>query len=600
MECNKQWDIEIPDCKETNPDDCHRTFHLYLPSIICDNAAVVDTDTDGENNNGEGGRWRKRRLQEIAKGDDEMLGGVNNDDNGHHQQQQQQQQQQQVLGEELSGEPQPPPEVVGTLPLIFAVHCFGCTTKALHTFISHADDANAVLVLPEGIHNSFNAPSCCGYALDRGLDDVGFLKHVQSMLSEEYEFVNADFSYAVGWSNGGFLVMHAASLFKSIVPISGYTPNIDPAVKKGGTFCVDGICVDAPGEGMGLFVNHGVDDTFVRPTGCCADPNMPKCCCNIEGETCVPVMDVVRNWAVEVNGCELAEEEEEQEEREEDQNENENENEGGIVDGNEDNGEEIEEEKGEDVAEKDEKEGEDGTDIISDDKDSDNGNNDEREEDNKTKQRTLATTATNPKFVASYVDTERGIHCLTATGQNCKANSTICLHQHKGHFNNPSFGQMFPFAKEVIYFFARDACEIHGTWNETAPNGGVLGECVCPEDRMGTYCLDDVETPTIVINPVGANEAENILYNSASSFSSKGETSSRKTILFGYFLFAMAVWYIVKQHRNKHARKKDDRYYSNDIRDGDDEEATELVSTSMAMMITATTATTSSRGFRNN
>jgi len=25
----------VPDCKERDPKDCNRTYHVYLPSIIC-------------------------------------------------------------------------------------------------------------------------------------------------------------------------------------------------------------------------------------------------------------------------------------------------------------------------------------------------------------------------------------------------------------------------------------------------------------------------------------------------------------------------------------------------------------------------------------
>ena len=104
----------------------------------------------------------------------------------------------------------------------------------------------------------------------------------------------------------GYMATHAASLFRSISPISGHTYDIDPAIKKAGTFCVDGICVDSPGPGKSIFLHHGVDDKFVRPTGCCNDPDKPKCCCNIAADTCVSVMDVAQNWAQEVNGCEVA------------------------------------------------------------------------------------------------------------------------------------------------------------------------------------------------------------------------------------------------------------------------------------------------------
>eukprot|EP00573_Skeletonema_grethae_P013779 CAMPEP_0201703676 /NCGR_PEP_ID=MMETSP0578-20130828/40368_1 /ASSEMBLY_ACC=CAM_ASM_000663 /TAXON_ID=267565 /ORGANISM="Skeletonema grethea, Strain CCMP 1804" /LENGTH=319 /DNA_ID=CAMNT_0048191513 /DNA_START=202 /DNA_END=1161 /DNA_ORIENTATION=- len=164
---------------------------------------------------------------------------------------------------------------------------------AMYTsFAQHANEHNLVLVAPEGVKNSWNARDCCGYALDNQLDDIGFLSNVQSALSNEFTFVKPQFTYATGWSNGGFMVMHASELFRGIAPISGYISGIGSELKRGGI----------TGD-KALFIHHGMDDPFVRPTGCCNDPDLPKCCCNIAADTCTDVMDVAINWAVEVNGC---------------------------------------------------------------------------------------------------------------------------------------------------------------------------------------------------------------------------------------------------------------------------------------------------------
>lgn len=231
LECDKliQRDITISDCKETNSDDCNRSYILYIPTIICN-----------EQNNSPAGN----RLPT-------------------------------------------------TLPSVFAIHCFGCSAMTMYTsFAQHANEHNLVLVAPEGIKNSWNARHCCGYALDNQLDDVGFLSNIQSALSNEFTFINPQFTYATGWSNGGFMVMHASELFRGIAPISGFIAGIESELKSG----------DISG-GKPLFIHQGMDDPFVRPTGCCHDPNLPKCCCNIAADTCTDVMDVARNWAVEVNEC---------------------------------------------------------------------------------------------------------------------------------------------------------------------------------------------------------------------------------------------------------------------------------------------------------
>src|SRR6056300_1404033 len=94
IKCNQliKTEIVIPDCTESNPDDCNRTYFLHFPSIAC--------------------------------GDNHQF---------------------------------------STLPLIFAIHCFGCPADAMFSFAQPAANYNAILVIPEGIQHSFNARYCCGY-----------------------------------------------------------------------------------------------------------------------------------------------------------------------------------------------------------------------------------------------------------------------------------------------------------------------------------------------------------------------------------------------------------------------------------------------------
>jgi hypothetical protein len=262
------------------------------------------------------------------------------------------------------------------------------------------------------------------------------------------------------------MVMHAASLFRSISPISGYVNDIDPMLKHG--------TASAGGTGKGLFLHHGSDDPFVRPTGCCSDPDFPSCCCNIEADSCVSVTDVARNWASEVNGCELA------------------------IEGS------------------------------------------------------------SPSL--STMD-HRGkkIDCYTATGTECMSNTTICLHDASGHFNSPSFNDAFPFATEVMDFFARDACEIHGgKWNDAS------GGCTCPEDRGGTFCLDF---------PAAAAAADAVI----DSKTEVEDAHDVKAVVIGCFLFALGVICFVR-NRKRPVNKKTNGRYSVDESDEGIEEVTELVS----------------------
>ena len=152
------------------------------------------------------------------------------------------------------------------------------------SFLPYSNTHNSIIVSPEGIQRSFNALDCCGYALSSKIDDVGFFSEILATLEKEFAYVKSSFSYAVGWSNGGFMVMHAGSLFKAISPVSGYIVDYDE-LKTNNTV------------GKGIFFHHSLDDPFVRSTGCCNDPDTPACCCGIFAERCVFVLDVMKNFA---------------------------------------------------------------------------------------------------------------------------------------------------------------------------------------------------------------------------------------------------------------------------------------------------------------
>ena len=78
------------------------------------------------------------------------------------------------------------------------------------------------------------------------------------------------------------------------------------------------------------------------------------------------------------------------------------------------------------------------------------------------------------------------VTCYQA-GSKCWANTTYCIHNHRGHFNRPSLAAAFPMSDEVIDFFARDACETvgGGSWSSEEK------ACTC-DGLVGnsSYCLD--------------------------------------------------------------------------------------------------------------
>ena len=180
---------------------------------------------------------------------------------------------------------------IDKLPLVVALHCLGCTPDTMMHWVDVAETYQFVLIIPKGIHSSFNAQHCCGYALEHNVDDVGFLTALIATLSVQYSsFVSPEITYAMGWSNGGYMVNYAAHLFRAIAPISGFqVDSFKPTL-------------DRP---TGLFLHHAQDDTFVRIEGCCTDSSMPKCCCDLSTfvDQCHSAHDKFMEWSHQINHC---------------------------------------------------------------------------------------------------------------------------------------------------------------------------------------------------------------------------------------------------------------------------------------------------------
>lgn len=182
---------------------------------------------------------------------------------------------------------------IGILPLVFGIHCYGCTTSTLMHWTNVAENFHFVLVLPEGLQQSFNADQkCCGYAMKNKVNDVGLLQAIQYQLDHNTSFLSSVVdssraSYAMGWSNGGYLVSAAHAFFHAIAPVSGYQVELQHAARP-----------------TAIMLHHAVDDPFVRPTGCCPNASMPACCCGLSAAqtTCTTVQDKMHEWSVR-NEC---------------------------------------------------------------------------------------------------------------------------------------------------------------------------------------------------------------------------------------------------------------------------------------------------------
>jgi len=177
------------------------------------------------------------------------------------------------------------------LPLMLLIHCFGCDAASEIQKYSEAADAHGfVLAAPEGYHNSWNAPHCCGPAREENYDDVGFIdavvKHSGSLLP-----IAPDAIFTAGFSNGGFMSSHLAwsgtTRWAGISPASGHEYSVN---------------ADRP---LPVYIHHCGADNMVKMAGCCAEPeDGAPCCCDIgsQRKTCVATASIFEQWLV-TNMC---------------------------------------------------------------------------------------------------------------------------------------------------------------------------------------------------------------------------------------------------------------------------------------------------------
>ena len=374
----------------------------------------------------------------------------------------------------------------------------------MENFIPYAESHNFILVIPEGLDNSFNAGDCCGYAKQHNIHDVDFIVYIQTHLGEEFYFVESEFSYGIGWSNGAFLLTFAMQvyphLFRAIVPIAGYTHDFS----------------SMEGLGIGMMMHHSLDDTNVRPSGCCADPALPKCHCGIEMDRCVSVLDVFDSWAREVNLC------------------GETNDSSGITAG------EAAAVHGNGVF------GSGGVGGSSDATYSLSFQNDEtifsfaaNTNDPPAAKSFMALTSTKTPVAITYNDRDRKITCITTTSSSCIANSTLCLYSNKGHFNNPNFGASFPMGSEAFDFISRDICGVNGgVWMVHNNGAKTFRVCDCSASQLleygGLFCLDALNTDgtykTVPISSMDSSAPIEITVLESSSVSSPKSLDSLSQI----------------------------------------------------------------------
>ncbi|KAL3787544.1 hypothetical protein HJC23_013753 [Cyclotella cryptica] len=404
-------EVQIPNCKDA-PEHCNRIYHLSLPNILCSD--------DGD---------KKRRLP-----DDNITGTSYNDDKF------------------FDGKY----NHVGTIPMVFALHGLGTDHRPLDGYAETADDYNFALILPEGVNQSFNAGDCCGDAHKLGIHDVEFLYQIQHLLSNEFDFVQPELSYGIGWDNGGLLLTDASiespHLFKAIVPIAGYSTRtwVPPSV----------------GTGIGIMMHHSLDDLIIRPSGCCEDPNMPACQGDLVSKSCDSVLESFDLWARSVNSC---------------------------------------------TSDVDERTPSGTTTLLV-------GGADEafysiEQEDGVTSMAFISVANEQDQEPSSVLfDTKvplsisykrDGVVCLATASSSCVANSTLCLYKKMGHFDGfvstPFMGD------QVMEFLARDACGTNGgSWKRLPRTSDSSHRMFCEcsgNEHSGLFCLDAAVEPSLFAGP---------------------------------------------------------------------------------------------------
>jgi polyhydroxybutyrate depolymerase len=105
------------------------------------------------------------------------------------------------------------------LPVVLSFHGGGGNAEGQQDYVrmdSLADKAGFIVVYPEGTGrlsrrlHTWNAGSCCGYAHDRHVDDVGFVRALLDDLAKRTA-VDAHRVYATGLSNGGMMSYRLAA-----------------------------------------------------------------------------------------------------------------------------------------------------------------------------------------------------------------------------------------------------------------------------------------------------------------------------------------------------------------------------------------------------
>lgn len=184
-------------------------------------------------------------------------------------------------------------------PLVVVLHGGGGSAESaarMTGFDAEADRQGFIVVYPEGTDKArpllnamgkpgfltWNAGSCCGYAQENAIDDVGFIRAMVTQVIKD-NAADPKRVYATGISNGGMmayrLACEASDLFAAIAPVSA----------------VQEVASCKPSRPVSVFHIHGAKDENIPLNGGVGRKALEK-------EDRKPVQDSIDFW-VKQDGC---------------------------------------------------------------------------------------------------------------------------------------------------------------------------------------------------------------------------------------------------------------------------------------------------------
>lgn len=188
------------------------------------------------------------------------------------------------------------------MPLVLVFHGGGGNARNIAEttdFNQKADEEEFLVVYPQGMGKlqdhllTWNAGFCCGYALENGIDDVSFIRHLIDHLQSQYP-IDPSRIYATGISNGGMMTYlvgaQLSDIFAAIAPVAA---SIGGQAKEGDIIWA----IPEPATPVSVLVVHGMNDSRVPYDGGRPTANDTK-----GAYTYVSVNESVAFW-VEENKC---------------------------------------------------------------------------------------------------------------------------------------------------------------------------------------------------------------------------------------------------------------------------------------------------------